>query len=69
MKRVYFVNDECDTEGVAVVAHSAKEAKSIAWNSESDCFCDGWIGMRVNWMRDKDVSDLDYGVVDGCVGL
>mgnify|MGYP000495124617 CR=1 FL=1 len=59
MKRGYFVSgdEEC---GLAVVASSGREAKTIAWNSVLHSDYD-WIDIRIRWVRDADVSDLPIG--------
>ncbi len=66
--RAYYVNTEWSEGGVAYVADTAQEAKSLAFGHE--CFeNDEWIDLRVKWKRGVDVSGLPKGEVEQIVGL
>jgi len=61
-KRGYFVHNEDEWSGFAVVATSAKEAKKIVYNS-NELLIGDWIDIRVRWVRDAKVDDLPIGMV------
>lgn len=64
MKRAYRVNDKENSFVVVIIATSAKFAKSIAFN-DVDIHCDyRWIDLRVRWIKDAKVDNLDIGFVD-----
>ena len=62
------LGDDSDAN-VAVVAHSAREAKKLAWNyqwHELDC---EWTDLRVYWIREAQVEKLSVGVIDEDLAL
>lgn len=62
IKRGYFVWGDDDNAGLAVVAHSAREAKKIVYASgelEAD-----WIDIRATWTRSANIEGLTIGIVD-----
>ena len=62
MKRGYFVYVKEESEGIGVVATSAKEAKNIVFASgELEC-CD-WVDIRVRWIREAEVDTIPMGIV------
>lgn len=67
MKRGYTVTG-CDKSCLfPVVAHTAREAKSMVWKTwEWELDCD-WVDLRVLWRRDATVGDLPFGMVDNDV--
>lgn len=67
MKRLYFVHrvDECT--GFMIVAESSKKAKKIGYCEDLD-LCE-WTEIRVRWVKEHDVSDMECGIVKDCEGL
>lgn len=68
--RLYFVKVVDDDCGLAVAAHSAKEARAIIWKGEELPGADRIIDLRVRWLKQAVVSGLRpgtilYDVVDG----
>ena len=63
MKRAYRVSDRKNSFDVIVVAISAKSAKSIVFN-DVDIGEYRWIDLRVKWIKDAKVDNLDIGFVD-----
>lgn len=64
MKRGYTVTGRDKSWCVPAVAHTAREAKRVAWQTWSyELDCD-WIDLRVLWRRDATVDDLPFGAVD-----
>lgn len=63
MKRGYLVGNINQDWGVAVVAHTAKEAKLLAWDEWRGEFGD-WIDVRAQWRREAIVKDLPPGIID-----
>jgi len=61
-KRGYFVHNDDEWCGFAVVATSAKEAKKIIHDS-GELPVGDWIDIRVRWIRDAKVGDLPIGMV------
>jgi hypothetical protein len=55
--RLYFVRVLDDDCGLAVAAHSAKEARAIIWSSGDLC-ADRIIDLRVQWLKQAVVSGL-----------
>jgi len=68
-KRLYIVKSHTDSEyGECVCAYSCKEAKQIAWDSsdflqEEASDDEGWIGVRVNWLKKAYVKGLKLGCI------
>ena len=64
MKRGYLVTGADRAWGVAIVAHSAREAKRTAWKDyEYELNCE-WCDLTVSWRQKADVSAMPYGIVD-----
>lgn len=64
MKRGYTVTGSDKSWAVPVVAHTAHEAKCVAWkgwHDELDC---EWTDVRVLWHRDAVTDGLPFGVVE-----
>ena len=62
MKRGYFVCCNDEAPGLAVVASTIAQAKTIAWHDIFD-LDNNWIDIRARWVKGVDVSDLPIGVV------
>ena len=62
MLRAYFVRDYDEATGIAVVAESAKEAKTLAYASGGLPFSE-YIDLRVHWVRNAEVSGLEKGLI------
>lgn len=64
-KKGYLISVCDDDYSIAVVAESSQEAKKIGWQKEKE---EGWdweyCDLRVKWIRDADVSNLPFGVVE-----
>jgi hypothetical protein len=69
MKRGYLVSVADGEFGVAVVAQTSKEAKSIARKNDIyDLFCDcEYTEIEVKWQKDSKVDDLSIGVIDNAI--
>ena len=64
-KRGYYVfNADEYEEGIAVVARTAREAKIVAFNYAFDIVGDDWLNLRCKWIRDANVENLPFGVVE-----
>ena len=61
-KRGYFVHNEDEWSGFAVVATSAKEAKKIVYDS-GELHVGDWSDIRAHWVRSAKVDDLPIGIV------
>lgn len=58
--RAYFVQSRWEATGQAIIAHTAREARSYFDCSDNDCeFTD----IRSKWIRDANIEGLDIGVV------
>jgi len=70
-KRGYFVFNVVDEYegGIAVVARNAREAKKLAFNHAFDIVGDDWLDLRCRWIRDANVEDLPFGIVEPETGL
>lgn len=68
MKRAYFATKAYDQEyGHAIIAHSLREAKKIAWKIIEDI---DYTDLRVTWRKNAtDIQDLPYGEVPLRAGL
>lgn len=62
--RGYYVYERGVQWGIPVVAHTARAAMYIAFNTASELDC-GWIDLRCLWKRDANVDGLPVGVVEG----
>lgn len=63
------MDDDDEAGGAFVVAHSAKDAKSMFM--ELDCikdYDDWFLRMRVKWDKKADISGLDHGTDDNSIG-
>lgn len=64
--RGYLVYGEGEEYSLAVVAPNAKEAKKLAWGHEMLADID-WIDVRVRWVKDAQVDNLDVGILESPV--
>ena len=62
MKRGYFVYCNDEASGLAVVASSITQARTIAFYEVFD-LDNGWIDVRARWVRHAAVSSLPIGIV------
>ena len=68
--RLYVVDPFTDSEvSELVCAESCKEAKQIAWDSSDwlqECASedDGWIGIRVRWVKKCYTKGIEKGIMD-----
>ncbi len=69
--RLYFVRVLDDDCGLAVAAHSAKEARAIIWKGMELPEVDRIIDLRVRWIKQAVVSGLRPGTIlyDAVEGL
>ena len=69
--RLYFVRVLDDDCGLAVAAHSAKEARAIIWKGQELPEVDRIIDLRVRWLKQAVVSGLRPGTIlyDAVEGL
>lgn len=63
MKRGYYVCGYDEEWGVAVVAESISQAKTLAYQHRyfPD---DDWIEIKARWVREADISGLSIGIVE-----
>ncbi len=61
-KRGYFVHDQDDSWGIAVVATTVREAKRIGF-AAGEFPGSEWIDIRARWERDANVTSLEIGIL------
>ncbi len=60
-RKGYIVQEKDEEYGIAVVATSSSEAKTLGFNS-GDINCD-WVDVRVRWRKEANVMDLPVGII------
>jgi len=60
--RAYFVHDQDEAEGQAVIAETAREAKNIAYYSKNFISSE-FTDLRVRWLRGANITGLEKGIV------
>ena len=61
MKRGYYVYEEDEEDGLAVVADTLREAKKIAFRSRD--IGNEWLEISGRWIRDANVTGLKKGIL------
>lgn len=62
--RCYHCHHKDEYYGMAIIAHTVKEAKKIAWDYHDEFECDWWPDLRARWVKDANIEGLKRGEVD-----
>lgn len=61
--RGYFVYDPNESDGIAVVAHTLREAKKLGFHELSDNHGTEWTEVAAYWQKESNVEGLEVGIV------